>query len=204
MKYVGVDVHKKFCRVCVKDRDGIILDEFNIPNDRGGFTRLLDAVGGGEAKAVIESTGNFWIPLYTALEEAGVEVVLANPKKTRAIAEARLKNDKVDARTLADLLRADLVAPSYVPPKEIRELRNLIRHRMNLVRDRTRLKNRVHALLDRYELRFSGTDLFGKAGTEWLRTVKEELSRVDRLTLEANPRQIELLNQLVDEAAPGG
>ena len=75
-----------------------------------------------------------------------MEVVLANPKKTRAIAEARLKNDKVDARTLADLLRADLVAPSYVPPKEIRELRNLIRHRMNLVRDRTRLKNRVHAL----------------------------------------------------------
>jgi len=187
VKYVGVDVHKKFCRVCVKNRDGIILDEFSVPNDRGGFTRLLDAVGGGEAKAVIESTGNFWIPLYTALEEAGVEVVLANPKKTRAIAEARLKNDKVDARTLADLLRADLVAPSYVPPKEIRELRNLIRHRMNLVRDRTRLKNRVHALLDRYELRFSGTDLFGKAGTEWLRTVKEELSRVDRLTLEANP-----------------
>ncbi len=92
MKYVGVDVHKKFCRVCVKDRDGIILDEFSVPNDRGGFTRLLDAVGGGEAKAVIESTGNFWIPLYTALEEAGVEVVLANPKKTRAIAEARLKN----------------------------------------------------------------------------------------------------------------
>ena len=52
MKYVGVDVHKKFCRVCVKNRDGIILDEFSVPNDRGGFTRLLDAVGGGEAKAV--------------------------------------------------------------------------------------------------------------------------------------------------------
>ncbi|MHA1364234.1 MAG: IS110 family transposase, partial [Candidatus Freyarchaeota archaeon] len=49
-----------------------------------------------------------------------MEVVLANPKKTRAIAEARLKNPR-DARTLADLLRADLVAPSYVPPKEIRE-----------------------------------------------------------------------------------
>ncbi|MHA1363459.1 MAG: IS110 family transposase, partial [Candidatus Freyarchaeota archaeon] len=98
MKYVGVDVHKKFCRVCLKDRDGVILDEFSIPNSRGGFALLLDAVGDGEAKAVIESTGNFWVPLYTALEEAGVEVVLANPKKTRAIAEARLKNDKVDAR----------------------------------------------------------------------------------------------------------
>ncbi|MEX2704207.1 MAG: transposase [Candidatus Freyrarchaeum guaymaensis] len=200
MKYVGVDVHKKFCRVCVKDRDGNILDEFSIPNDRGGFTRLLDAVGGGEAKAVIESTGNFWIPLYTALEEAGVEVVLANPKKTRAIAEARLKNDKVDARTLADLLRADLVAPSHVPPKEIRELRNLTRtpneprQGQNQAEEpRPRPPRQVRAL------RFSGTDP-GEAGTEWLRTIKEELSRVDRLTLEANLRQIELLNQLVDEA----
>lgn len=200
MKYVSVDMHKKFCRACMKDRDGNILDELTFSNNRGGFALLLDALGDGKAKAVIESTGNLWVPLYTTLEEAGVEVVLANPKKTRAIAEARLKNDKVDARTLADLLRADLVAPSYVPPKKIRELRNLIRHRINLVRDRTRLKNRVHALLDKYELRFGGTDLFGKAGTEWLKSIKEELSWVDGLTLEANLRQIELLNQLIDEA----
>lgn len=127
MKYVGVDMHKKFCQACVKDRDGNILDELTFSNSGGGFALLLDAVGGGEAKVVMESTGNLWIPLYTALEEADVEAMLANPKKTRAIAEARLKNDKVDARTLADLLRADLVAPSYVPPKRIRELRNLTR-----------------------------------------------------------------------------
>lgn len=107
----------------------------------------------------------------------------------------------MDARTLADLLRADLVAPSYVPPKEIRELRNLTRtpneprQGQNQAEEpRPRPPRQVRAL------RFSGTDLFGKAGTEWLRTVKEELSRVDRLTLEANLRQIELLNQLVDEA----
>lgn len=67
VKHVGVDAHKRFCRVCVKDRDGIILDEFNIPNGGGGFALLLDALD-GEAKAVIESTGNPTgsPPLYTA------------------------------------------------------------------------------------------------------------------------------------------
>ncbi len=139
--------------------------------------------------------------LYLSLEEAGIEVILANPKKTKAIAEARLKNDKVDASTLADLLRANLVAPCYVPPEKIRELRSLIRHRMNLVRDRTMVKNRIHSLLDKYELEgFSGTDLFGKAGMQWLKGITCELARVDQLILAAELRHVEALNQLIEEA----
>lgn len=198
--YIGIDVDKKLCHACIKDRDGNIIKELNFRNESSGFDTLLDCIKGGEARAVIESTGNLWIRLYTRLEEAGVKVVLANPKKTKAIAEARLKNDKVDARTLADLLRADLVAPCYVPPKEIRELRSLIRHRMNLTRDLTRVKNRIHSLLDKYELKgFDGKDLFGKEGMGWLRTIAHELSWVDRLTLEAELRHVELLDQLIEE-----
>lgn len=106
----------------------------------------------------------------------------------------------MDARTLADLLRADLVAPCYVPPKEIRELRSLIRHRTNLTRDLTRVKNLIHSLLDKYELKgFDGKDLFGKEGMKWLRTIAHKLSWVDGLTLEAELRQVELLNQLIEE-----
>jgi transposase len=82
---------------------------------------------------------------------------IANPKKTKAIAEAKLKNDKVDARTLADLLRANLIAPCYVQPEPIRELRSLVRHRINLTRGMTRVKNRMQTILDRYELEFKGT-----------------------------------------------
>ncbi len=105
MKYVGVDVHKKFCRVCVKNRDGIILDEFSIPNDRGGFTRLLDAVGGGEAKAVIESTGNLWIPLYTAPGGGGCGGGAREPQEDQGHSRGQAEEPgKVDARTLADLL----------------------------------------------------------------------------------------------------
>jgi hypothetical protein len=67
-----------------------------------------------------------WMKLYDALEDEGIPVVLANPYKTRVIAESKLKNDKVDAAILADLLRADMVASSYVPEKEVRELKELI------------------------------------------------------------------------------
>lgn len=200
MLYIGIDVHKKLCHACIKDRDGKVLGELSFPNKSYGIDTLLDAIDGSDAKAVIESTGNLWLPLYLSLEEARVEVILANPKKTKAIAEARLKNDKVDASTLADLLRAGLVAPCYVPPAEIRELRSLIRHRMNMVRDRTRVKNRIHALLDKYELKgFNSTDQFGKAGMEWLEGITGKLSRVDQLVLDAEIRHIETLNQLIDE-----
>lgn len=200
MLYIGIDVHKKLCNACIKDRDGNVLGEMAFPNKSYGIDMLLEAIDGKKAKAVIESTGNLWLRLYLSLEEAGVDVLLANPQKTKAIAEARLKNDKVDASILADLLRADLVAPCYVPPSEIRELRSLIRHRMNLVRDMTRVKNRVHALLDKYELEgFSGSDQFGKAGMGWLKSIGGELSRVDQFVLDAEIRQVELLSQLIAE-----
>lgn len=200
MLYIGIDVHKKICTACIKDREGRVVDELTFPNTSYGIDMLLEAIDGKEAKAVIESTSNLWLRVYLSLEVAGVEVLLANPKKTKAIAEARLKNDKIDASTLADLLRAGLVAPCYVPPSEIRELRSLIRHRMNLVRDRTKVKNRIHALFDKYELEgFRGTDLFGKAGMEWLKSITGELSRVDQLVLDADIRQIETLNQLIEE-----
>ena len=120
-------------------------------------------------RVVMESTGNLWVNLYDALEESGISVVLANPLKMKAIASAKIKNDKVDARILAYLLRGDLVAESYVPPREVGDLRSLVRHRARLVRMRVAVKNRVHALLDRYGFKHGFSDLFGRSGLEWLR-----------------------------------
>lgn len=74
-------------------------------------------------KAVLESTGNLWLRIYDALEWHGVLVKLTNSYKTKAIAEARIKTDKVSARILAHLLRADLVAECYVAPREVRRVR---------------------------------------------------------------------------------
>jgi transposase len=118
MLYVGIDVHKNLCYACIKDKAGNILGELSFPNNSQGVNRLLDTIGGRKAKAVLESTGNLWIRPHHQLEEAGVEVLLSNPNKTKAIAGARIKNDRRNARTLADLLRTNAVKTCYVPPKE--------------------------------------------------------------------------------------
>lgn len=111
MKYIGVDVGKNKCQACVMDESGQILEEFPFTNNWGGIQALVEKTGYGD-KAVVESTGNLWLRIYEALEENGVEVKLANPSKTKAIASARI---------LAHLLRADLIAECYVAPREIRK-----------------------------------------------------------------------------------
>ncbi|MEM3547248.1 MAG: transposase [Candidatus Bathyarchaeia archaeon] len=113
----------------------------------------------------------------------------------RAIASAKIKNDKVDAKVLAYLLRGGLVAECYVPPKEIRELRALVRHRVQLVRAVGVVKNRVHSLLDRYRFKHGFSDVFGLAGLEWLRELR--LKPLDRLLLDSYIEQIECLERLI-------
>lgn len=90
-----------------------------------------------------------WEWLADQLTDAGFDVHLAHPLRTRAIAAARVKTDAVDARTLAHLLRSDLLPEAWIAPAELRDLRDLLRHRHALVGLRTSLKNRVHALLAR-------------------------------------------------------
>ena len=74
---------------------------------------------------------------------------MSHPKKTKAVASARIETDKVDATVLAQLLRMDFLPTAYIPEKKVRDLRDLLRHRAYLVRSRTGLKNRVHAILSR-------------------------------------------------------
>lgn len=196
--YIGIDVHKKWCYATIKDRDGEELDQFRFLNKTTGFQDLLKVVAGRPAKAVVESTANLWLRLFLALERAGIEIILSNPSMTKAIAHARLKSDKVDSSTLADLLRADLIPRCYVPPSEVRAARNMVRMHMNLVKDRTRIKNRIHSVLHKYEVsEFEGSDKFGRSGMDWLKRLK--LSEDDQLILNTHIRQLTCLNQLIDE-----
>src|SRR5215469_4672334 len=135
----------------------------------------------GKCTAVVESTGNMWIRIHDTLEENEIDTILANPYKTKITAEAKIKSDKLDARILADLLRADLVYESYVPTKEFREKKSLVRHRISLVRNRTMLENKVHSLLDKYDYKSQLTDVFGKSGIIWLKTL--DVSTIDRLIM---------------------
>jgi transposase len=185
MIYVGIDVHKHKCHSALMTENGTILDELTFQNTIQGLSELIQRIQPlGEAKAVLESTWNFWIKTYEALEAASIQTTLSNPLKTRAIAEARIKTDKIDARTLAHLLRTNLVAASYVPNKETRARRSLLRHRANLVKTRTEIKNRIHNLLDKYDLNSEFSDIFGKQGLEWLRGL--QLSTIDKTILNSD------------------
>jgi len=192
MRHIGVDVGKKRCQACVMDEESEILDEFPFTNTSDGIQRL-SKLAGGDCKAVIESTGNLWLRIYEALETHGVEVKPANPYKTKAIASARIKTDKLSARVLAHLLRADLVAECYVASREVRQVRALLRQRSSLVKMRTMVKNRVHSLLDRYGYNSPWSDAFGVGGLEWLRELV--MDPVDRCILDTHLRHLECLRK---------
>ena len=140
--YVGIDVHRKRSQVAVIDQSGEVLANRNVPN---GVEPILKVIGGlppGTPAAFEAAYGTSW--LVELLEDYGFAPHLVHPSRCKAIASARLKNDKVDAAILAQLLRADLLPEAWIAPPAIRQLRALLRHRVARVRLRTRLRNRIH------------------------------------------------------------
>jgi transposase len=195
MKYVGVDIGKRKCRAAIMNPEGKIVKELDFNNNLQGINSLTSMLSMDD-HVVMESTGPYWLDLYNHLDDLHIPVVLANPLKTKAIASARIKSDKVDARILAHLLRTDLIPECYVPPKEMREIRSLVRHRLSIVKLRTMVKNKAHALIDRNGLKHDFSDLFGKAGMQWLKSV--ELCGLDRLMLDNYLMHLENLDLQID------
>lgn len=181
------------------DADGKVLSNDRIPSTVEDLDAFLDGLE--DASFVLESTG-IWEFVYETIEKHGFEVVLAHPLKVRAIAEAKVKTDKVDARTLAHLLRADLVPRSYIPSKDMRDLRQLVRQRAYLVQRSTSFKNRIHAeLLRRGIKRPKGfVTPFSKKSIDWMRSLGVPTIASSLDCLEAIQLQIDLLNeQLLQE-----
>src|SRR6516165_11207851 len=143
--YVGIDVHRKRSQVAVIDQDGEVLANRNVPN---GVKPILGVIGGLPAGTPAAFEAAFgWGWLLELLEDYGFEPHMVHPLQCKAIASARLKNDKVDAATLAQLLRADLLPEAWIAPPKVRQLRALLRHRASLVRLGTQQRNRIHAVV---------------------------------------------------------
>lgn len=196
---IGIDYHKKFSYVVVKDKEGQVLRSGQIQNSEDSVSKFL-APFTKDSKAVLESCRN-WCVMHDWLEDIVDDVVLANPFKVKAIAEAKIKTDKIDATVLADLLRADLIPQSYIATREVRDMRSLLRERMFFVRLRTMTKNRITTIFDRYpeEVRKfkAQTDLFGKKGREQLEQIK--LRDPDRALIDRELNFIDLLNVFIKE-----
>jgi transposase len=143
--YVGMDVHRKRSQVALVDEHGGQLLNRNLANDSAELTSILGRLEPGTPVAFEAAYGWGW--LAELLEELELEPHLVHPSRCKAIASARLKDDRVDARTLAQLLRAELLPEAWIAPQAVRDQRGLLRHRAALVRTATALKCRVHAIL---------------------------------------------------------
>ena len=165
-RWVGIDLHRRRSHIAVIDEQGELTVSRRITNDRDTFLELLGEPA-GETHVALEATYG-WEWLAELLEEAGYDLHLAHPLRTRAIAAARVKTDAIDARTLAQLLRSGMLPEAYIAPRELRDLRELLRHRATLTRMRSAVKNRVHAILAKHGIIHQHSDLFGKGGREFL------------------------------------
>jgi len=165
---IGCDQHKHYCLMAAVDEQGKSVSEEKIyHNNPTQLEQYLSRIPSG-SRIAIEACGfDAW--LCDRIESYGHEVHLAHPLKTRAIAEAKIKTDVLDARTLAKLLHGDLLAESYYAPAALREKRYLLRYRQCLVVYRTGIKNRIHSMLHRQGILSPGiSDLFGVQGLDWL------------------------------------
>ena len=143
--YVGMDVHRKRSQVALVDEHGVQLANRNLPNDSAELVAVLGRLAPGTPVAFEAAYGWGW--LAELLNELSLEPHLVHPSRCKAIAAARLKDDRVDARTLAQLLRAELLPEAWIAPQAVRDQRGLLRHRAALVRVATALKCRVHAVV---------------------------------------------------------
>ena len=171
MIYIGVDLHLRFCYMTVLDASGTIQRHGRVANDgvslRQYFAGLKSSSKKEEETAVAVEACGFWAAFVEQVEPLVERVVLVHPAKVKAIASAKLKNDRIDSATLAHLLRANLLPEAWKADRATRDLREVLRLRVALGQQRTRWKNQVHATLHRHGLRPPVTDLFGLAGRAW-------------------------------------
>jgi transposase len=156
------------------DGQGQIVQKGKLVNTREAFERFVGKRR--KIKAVIEAGRNCYVAVEL-LEGLVDEIKLAHPLKVRAIAEAKIKTDEIDSETLAQLLRVDLIPEAYLRSSEMREKQSILRLRSFWIRQRTQLRNRIHALVDGQEEQIreeakSFSDLFGKKGRQWLKQLQ--------------------------------
>ena len=169
MLYAGLDVHKRVVQAAVIDDAGQTVCSERFAMDRELLERFAQRRLGPECKVALEATTNTWA-IVAILEPLCNEVVVSNPLRTKAIAESRVKTDKVDAMVLAQLLRSDFIPRVWKPDDETRRQRRQTTRRACLTHDLTRVKNRIHSILHQRLIDYEG-DLFAKKGRAFLRSL---------------------------------
>lgn len=164
----GIDVHKSFVVACIAATDEKLVTTYKkkrFSTFTSDLRRLAGWLGENGCRDVcMESSGKYWIPVYNILELT-CNVVLAHPKYVKAIKGK--KTDKRDAKWIADIFKHDLINGSFIPPPDIRQLRDLVRYRFKLSNYTTGEKNRAQNCLTVSNIKLDDvfSDVFGKAAS---------------------------------------
>ncbi len=199
--YLGVDIHKNYSTFAALHQDGRIFKfAHHVSNTYEAVSKFLNSFGKKHTFCAVLETGRNWNVMYDLLETIPQieSVKVANPLKTKAIASAQLKTDKVDAETLAHLLRVNFIPEVYVPPRTIRLQKYLLRQRFYWVSLTTRIKNRIHIILTRNHITLPDiTDLFGRHGKIFLETVA--LPETEKIILKQHLQALSYLQWQIAE-----
>jgi len=193
MTFAGLDLHKKEVEAALLDEDGKILLRSRFPATREALEAFAQRnLSVQHTIAAVEATTNTW-PVAAILQPLVHKVVVSNPLRTKAIASAKIKTDKVDALALAQLVRTGYLPEVWIPDEDTRRMRQRSTERAMLSADSTRLKNRIHSVLHQRLIEAPQGDLFSPGNLAWLREL--ELDPLGRDSLDRHLRQLEQVRQ---------
>jgi len=169
-RFAALDLHKKEVEACITDHIGKVLHRARFAATRESLTNFaITNQLASDCHVAIEATTNTW-PVTAILQPLCLSVTVSNPLRTKAIAQAKIKTDKVDAHVLAQLLRAGFLPSVWIPDAHTRRMRDLTSQRSMLASDRTRVKNRIHSILHQRLIPNPAGDLFNVGNLAWLRS----------------------------------
>jgi len=171
--YIGFDVHKKSISYCIKTADGRIVEEGKIRATRQALREWAQKRTEPWHGAMEATLFSSWI--YDTLKPFAALLQMGNPSMMKAIGAAKKKSDKLDARTIADLVRCNLLPVCYVGPPEMRDLRRLLRYRNLVVGQAVQMKNRMSGMLMEVGAEYSKRRLHGK---EYFNELLDQLEEV--------------------------
>jgi transposase len=204
MRFIGLDVHKRVVQVCILDESGVLLELFRFDLTAESLGKFAEKYLDNDCAVALEATTNTWA-VVDILAPLCPRLVVSNPMRTKAIASAKVKTDKVDAQVLAHLLRLDYLPPVWQPDASTRAERSLASRRSALTRQSISLKNRVHSVLHQRLIQ-APKELFGKQGRAWLQAldlppiVRGEIDTLLRL-LDALVQEQHALRAEIDRSA---
>jgi transposase len=197
MEYISLDSHKRYTFASVEGAAGGVLQEARIEHRRGAIKEFLGGWVPG-TKVAVETTGN-WYWIVDEIEQAGMVAQLVHARRAKMMLATTNKTDRLDCHGLNRLQRTGTLPTVWIAPGEIRDLRDLPRTRMVLSRERTRLKNRIHATLAKYAVCVEGaTDAFGKRGREELRQKLELLPVHGRFAVQSMLELLEVTQAQIE------